>query len=119
MENKPHIAKLMGSESRPYWQCSCGEIWSAGREQKHPPTIERVEVILFKTSGKYYTTEFWRIPTLVTDTRPNGTIFSRPVIGPYDMIQSPDFRRIDGGPVLITSQEPWSYPILFPSEPVL
>jgi len=62
-----------------------------------------VEVILFKPSGKYYTTdENWRIP--------------QGAIGPHDMIGSPDFRRIDGGAVLIPEQEPWGYPHLFPGE---
>lgn len=28
---------------------------------------------------------------------------------------SPDFRRIDGGAVLVDSQEPWGYPHLFPA----
>lgn len=57
------------------------------------------EVILFKPSGKYYTTEEWRIP--------------EGAIGPYDMNGSPDFRRISGaGAVLVTSQR-WGYPHLF------
>lgn len=58
-------------------------------------------VILFKLSGKYYTEEPWRIPERA--------------IGPYDMKRSPDFRRIDGGAVLVDTQEPWGYPHLFPS----
>jgi len=53
-------------------------------------------VILFRKSGKYYTEEEWTIP-------PNA-------IGPYDMKYSQDFRRIDGGPVLVVTQEPWGYP---------
>jgi hypothetical protein len=61
----------------------------------------RAEVILFKPSGKYYTTEEWEVPA--------------GAIGPYDMLRSPDFRRIAGsGPVLIPSQEPWGFPHLFP-----
>ena len=60
-----------------------------------------VKVILFKPSGKYYTEEEWRIPL---DS-----------IGPYDMDRSPDFRRIDGGPVLVNAQEPWGFPHLFPA----
>ena len=63
--------------------------------------VSTVEVILFKPSGKYYTTEEWRIPERA--------------IGPYDMADSLDFRRISGGPVLIPSQEPWGFPHLFPS----
>lgn len=63
---------------------------------------KKVKVILFKPSGKYYTEEDWAIPA--------GAI-----IGPGDMDKSPDFRRINGGPVLITSQG-WGYPHLFPSE---
>lgn len=57
-------------------------------------------VELFKPSGKYYTEERWRIP--------NGAI------GPYDMSTSPDFRRIDGGAVVVLAQEPWGFPHLFP-----
>jgi hypothetical protein len=56
-------------------------------------------VILFKSSGKYYTDEEWRIP--------DGAL------GPFDMVDSPDFRRIGGdGHVLIPTQEPWGYPHL-------
>lgn len=70
------------------------------------------KVVLFKASGKYYTEELWRIPTEVPcDVRPG---VMRPVIGPYDMRHSPDFRRIGGGAVLIESQEPWGYPHLLP-----
>lgn len=56
------------------------------------------EVILFKESGKYYTTEYWSIP--------DGAI------GPYDMRNSPDFRRIGDGAVLVVTQEPWGFPHL-------
>jgi hypothetical protein len=73
-------------------------------------------VVLFKPSGKYYTTEEWRIPTEIKDHSPERGDFVRGVIGPYDMDQSPDFRRISGGPVLIESQEPWGWPHLFPTE---
>ena len=60
--------------------------------------IEKAKVILFKPGGKYYTEEEWRIP--------------EGAIGPYDMWGSPDFRRIDNGPVLVETQEPWGYPFL-------
>lgn len=60
----------------------------------------RVMVILFKPSGRFYTEELWRVPA--------------GAIGPYDMDRSPDFRRINGGAVLIAAQEPWGYPYLFP-----
>lgn len=60
----------------------------------------KAHVILFKPSGKYCTQEDWEVP---------GS-----AIGPFDMIFSPDFRRIDGGAVLIPTQEPWGYPHLFP-----
>lgn len=60
----------------------------------------KVEVILFKPSGKYYTEEHWTVPERA--------------IGPYDMSRSPDFHRIGDGAVLIPSQEPWGYPHLFP-----
>ena len=58
------------------------------------------EVELFKPSGKYYTTEHWRVPA--------------DAIGPHGMERSPDFRRIADGAVLIVTQEPWGYPHLFP-----
>lgn len=72
-------------------------------------------VMLFKPSGKYYTEETWRIPNVVP--RDNGDFGMRDVIGPYDMIHSPDFRRIDGGAVFVVTQEPWGYPALFMPEP--
>lgn len=60
--------------------------------------IKRAEITLFKPGGKYYTTEKWRIPS--------------PCLVPDEMVNSPDFRRIDGGPVLVETQEPWGYPAL-------
>ena len=62
--------------------------------------ISKVTVILFKRSGKYYTEEEWAVPV--------------DAIAPSDMKRSPDFRRIDGGAVLVDSQEPWGFPHLFP-----
>lgn len=62
----------------------------------------RALVTLFKPSGKYYTEETWEIP--------------EGAIGPYDMINSPDFRTISGGAVLIES-ETWGFPHLFPGRP--
>jgi hypothetical protein len=58
-------------------------------------------VTLFRRSGKYYTTEEWVIPWKA--------------LCPADMAASPSFRRIEGGPVLVDSQEPWGYPHLFPA----
>ena len=60
------------------------------------PEERYATVILFKPSGKYDGEEPWRIP--------------RGATGPYDMWDSPDFRRIDGGAVLVPEQEPWGYP---------
>ena len=60
--------------------------------------VHTARVILFKTSGKYYTEEDWRIPDKA--------------IGPWDMGKSPDYRTIDGGPVLVETQEPWGFPHL-------
>ena len=75
--------------------------------------MAKAQVILFKASGKYYTEEEWEIPeTVPSDTRPGET---RPCIGPYDMLHSPDFRTIGGGPVLVVTQEPWGYPHLLVS----
>ena len=61
------------------------------------------QVTLFRPSGKYYTDEWWKIP--------DGAML------PYDMRRSDDFRRIEGGPVLVHTQHPWGYPLLFPVEP--
>jgi hypothetical protein len=74
------------------------------------------KVILFKSSGKYYTEEEWRIPEEVPDHSEMRGDYVRKVLGPYDMRHSLDFRRIDGGAVLVETQEPWGYPHLFPSE---
>lgn len=62
---------------------------------------DTANVVLFKPSGKYYTEEPWEVPA--------------GAIGPYDMVRSKDFRRIDGGAVLVETQEPWGFPHLFPS----
>lgn len=56
----------------------------------------KTTVVLFKSSGKYYTTEEWRVPV--------------DAIGPYDMHRSPDFRRIDGGKVLVEASDALSWP---------
>jgi hypothetical protein len=69
------------------------------------PYSGKVKVVLFKPSGKYYTEEEWEIP--------ENDKYS---FLPSCMKNSPNFRRISGGAVLIESQEPWGYPHLFPSE---
>lgn len=76
--------------------------WINNNARESEMTSKFARVTLFKPSGKYYTTEQWYIP--------------EDAIGPYDMDRSPDFRRIDGGAVLVESQEPWGYLHLFPSE---
>ncbi len=58
--------------------------------------ISKASVSLFKPSGKWYCDEEWVIPDNA--------------IGPWEMIDSPDFRRIDGGKVMIDG--PWGYPVL-------
>lgn len=63
-----------------------------------PVTYAKARVILFKDSGKYYTEEYWDIP--------------EGAVGPWDMRQSKDFRRIGAGAVLVPTQEPWGYPHL-------
>lgn len=65
-------------------------------------TYRFAKAILFKESEKYYTEEYWEIPDSA--------------IGPHDMRDSKDFRRIGGGAVLVDSQEPWGYPHLFNAE---
>ena len=54
----------------------------------------RISVGLFRGSGKWYTDDLWRVP-------PNAML-------PSDMLRSPDFRRIDNGPVLTPADE-WGY----------
>lgn len=76
------------------------EALAIGIESGSPLGGAKAKVILFRQSGKYYCEEEWRIPY--------------GAIGPYDMERSLDFRRIDGGPVLVHTQEPWGYPHLFP-----
>jgi len=73
-----------------------------GLERLAGPAPTHVTVELFRASGKYYTEEPWRIP--------------EGAIGPYDMRNSPDFRRISDGPVLIPAQEPWGFPYLIMPE---
>ena len=76
--------------------------------------MSRVKVILFKSSGKYYTEEEWRIPERVPHANPVRASIGDTMapIGPWDMLHSPDFRRIDNGSVLVPEQEPWGYPHL-------
>lgn len=69
-------------------------------------------VILFKESGKYYTEEDWEIPSKVPDYSSERGSYLRPVLIPFDMIHSKDFRRIGDGKVLVENQEPWGYPHL-------
>jgi len=76
-------------------------------------------VSLFKPNGKWYSDEEWIIPETVPDHSEMRGDFTRRVIGPYDMIHSPDFRRINGGPVLVEAQEPWGYPCLLPKYQVI
>lgn len=70
----------------------------------------KVQVILFRDSGTYYTEEEWEVPETVPSAFDD--VDKRPVIGPYDMIHSPDFRRIGNGKVLVSTQEPWGFPHL-------
>jgi len=56
-----------------------------------------ITVHLCKPSGKYYTTEKWRLPAVTTT-------------GPRAMRLSPDYRTIAGGPVIVPTQKPWGYP---------
>lgn len=66
--------------------------------------MDKAVVILFKPSGKYYSEEMWEIP------------YSK-ISLPSIMRKSRDFRRIDNGPVLIPTQEPWGFPaLLMPEE---
>ena len=64
----------------------------------------KATVTLFRPTGRYYTVEDWNIPEECVWEGPSSVKFS------------PDFRRIDGGAVLVDTQEPWGYPHLFPSD---
>lgn len=119
------------------FSCNMSGIVSDPTQEDHPcprctePKRVKAEVVLFKPSGKYYTTEHWRIPTkedamlsikeaellygIQKEIVPDPSLISGDLIIPYSMIYSPDFRRIGGGAVLVVSQEPWGYPHLFPS----
>lgn len=76
----------------------------------------KAKVVLFRRSGKYYTEEEWEIPEIVKDHSEFRGDFERSPIGPWDMEHSEDFHRIDGGPVLVSTQEPWGYPFLLVNE---
>lgn len=78
-----------------------------------PTEPTKALVMLFKPSGKYYTEEYWRIPTREQAERHEGFL-PGDMVTPYVMRYSPDFRRISGGAVLVVSQEPWGYPHLMP-----
>jgi hypothetical protein len=76
------------------------------------------KVILFQESGKYYTEDYWEIPTeadleeLQKDVPLEKRVYA---FLPHCMRFSKGFRRIgDAGHVLVPSQEPWGYPVLFP-----
>lgn len=73
--------------------------------------MPEAHVILFEPGGKYCTEETWRIPTL-DEAENHPDFYLGDLITPYGMRYSPDFRRISGGPVLVTTQEPWGYPHL-------
>lgn len=74
----------------------------------------KVRAVLFKPSGKYYTEEDWEIPEKVP--HPDSLLAKQGrLVGPTDpsdMRYSKDFRRIDGGPVLIPESERWGWPAL-------
>lgn len=83
------------------------------QEYEEPkPSVGKAKVILFKSSGKYYTEEEWRIPTR-EEAEAHPGFMRGDMVGPYCMKYSPDFHRIGGGgPVLVITQEPWGYPHL-------
>lgn len=74
--------------------------------------MPKAKVVLFKKNGKYYTEEEWEIPAVVKDHSDARGDFEREPLLPFDMSQSKDFRRINDGPVLVITQEPWGYPCL-------
>jgi hypothetical protein len=91
----------LSAEDRIYEQATPEEYaahaLSRGRDPHTPAGVcATARVDLFKPNGKYYTTETWRIP--------EGAIY------PSGMRDSLDFRTIDGGPVVVPTQEPWGFP---------
>jgi hypothetical protein len=60
------------------------------------PKTRTATVTLFKPSGKYYTSESWRVPAGAT--------------GPHAMCASPDFRQINGGAVLVETDAGAEFP---------
>lgn len=76
-----------------------------------PTPRATAKVILFKETGKYYTEEEWRIPT-VEEAEQRPGFMGGDMVAPYCMIYSPDFHRIGQGSVLVVSQEPWGFPHL-------
>lgn len=73
-------------------------------------SIATVKVTLFSPGGYWGSEEEWRIPERVPqDTE--GELWRNP-IGPLDVVYSPDFHTIDGGPILVHSQKLGKYPYL-------
>jgi len=64
----------------------------------YPSPGDKIVVILFKDSGKYYTEEEWTVTGNVN-------------LGPSIMSMSPDFRRIGNGKVLVPTRY-WGFPHL-------
>lgn len=91
------------------------QVQAHGGEKLAEPEPRRVHVTLFKPNGRRYTEEDWRIPATVTDYSQSRGEYDREPLGPYDMLQSPDFHRISNGPVLIHADGPWGYEHLFPA----
>lgn len=76
--------------------------------------MAKAKVILFKASGKYYTEEEWEIPTVEElELKQINEPYPDYIFMPNCMRWSKDFRRIQGGAVLVESQEPWGFPVLF------
>lgn len=78
----------------------------------------KIKVTLFKLSGALAAVELWEPPSddlLATAYRYARTLDGKTTlkaIGPACMKFSKDFRRINGGPVLIEAQDPWGFPHL-------
>ncbi len=88
-------------------------------ETVKPDWRGKAKVILFKPSGKYYTEEEWKIPNpLILEAAQQHLPKERRVgiYNPKCMEHSPDFRRIDGGAVLVSSEGPWGFPHLLNTE---
>lgn len=109
-QSRPRATRLDQTPRRHLANSTPRRQMANARHHREALMTRTATVTLFTPDGKYYISEAWRVP--------------EGAIGPYDMINSPDFRRINDGPVLVeTNADPysdtsenWGYPHLFPAD---